>query len=41
MTKRTIEELEENINKRLKQMEDNYKQMEVNNKSINDTFYQF
>ena len=38
MTKRTIEELEENINKRLKQMEDNYKQMEVNNKSINDTF---
>ena len=38
MSKRTIEELEENINKRLKQMEDNYKQMEVNNKSINDTF---
>ena len=38
MSKRTLEKLEENMNKRMKQMEDNYKQMEVNNKSINDTF---
>ena len=34
MSKRTIEELEENMNKRLKQMEDNNKLMEDNYKQL-------